>query len=741
MKKIKETKTLESIRNIIELRGTPELLEAWDRLEPFLLERRKELLEHFFDLSNWTNPSESLVAILKIIKAIPGKLSIEEICKISIDLIHDHIGFEIILINILDPGRKLFFRTAQKGIPTKKFEEMVNRPVPPEHYNELMQDKFKIGNSYIIRWWHEDAELPEDNSYTPRSDEETEWNSKDILLVPMYDRNDELVGMISVDKPPDGKVPDKNSLAALEIIAARTSQAIEESRIYEQTERRLTQMELLYDTSTRAAAIENENKFLKNICEKLRMRFNYLWVGILLLDTSSEALYVASQCGLENTRFSDMRFPIGKNGGVIGKVAASGQYKIIDNLKEKNWKYLPFHHKANSEIAVPIRQKDKVLGVLVVESESVKAFTQEYRRFSRTIANQIASALENLDVKKSKEEELRVRRALFEVGTVLNTILEPQRLLRKIMDILRINFNFSSAALFLVDETEEYLVLKAFAGMLDQDMDKYKLKVGREGIVGFTAGTGKPLYVADVNKFAMYIPGFTDSRSELAVPIIYRDKVLGVLDVESDIIDAFDEGDVQLLELFATQIAIAINNASLYEELEELAVTDEKTGLFNYRSFEENIARELHRSKRLKHSLSLLFADLDLFKVYNDTFGHQQGDKVLKLFSDVVLSIIREKVDFAARYGGEEFTIILPEVSKEGAFDVAERIRKEFEKQSKQKLLMPVTVSFGVATFPGEGKNPAELLKSADECLYRAKSSGRNRTCKIDSEGKKRKKK
>ncbi|RKY69750.1 MAG: hypothetical protein DRQ24_10465 [Candidatus Latescibacterota bacterium] len=722
---------LKKIGKIISLRGTPEHFDAWKKLEPFLRERLSEVPQQFLNLAKWVDSAKSLDLILDIIKILSGNLSTEEIAVRVVKIANEKLGFGIALISILDPKQGAFIRMNSVGIPDEEFEQLAKNPIKPEHYKKLMQKKFKMSQSYLIRWWHEEKDFLDDTSYTPPSEQSGEWNPKDMLLVPITDEKNSLIGVLSVDNPPNGTVPDKSLLMSLEILAAQAGQSIKEAWIYEKTERRLAQMEILYDISSRTGAIKDEQKFLKQVCDTLKNQSKYLWVGILRKNIDTETLYMAAQKGLEDIRFSGVRYKIGRDGGVAGSVAASGQFKIIDDFSKARQQYIPFHYKAKSQLAVPIRKRDKVLGVIVAESEHVNSFSQEDRRFVRTLANQIASVLSSLSITKMRNEELRIRRALFEIGNMLSSILEPERLLRKIMDILRNTFSYTSAAIFLAEKEngEEYLILKAFAGRMDKELEEYKLKKGAEGVVGFASSTGTPINVPDVTKFPLYISGFKETKSELAVPIKYHDKILGVLDVESERANAFDEQDEQLLELFASEISVALINAQLYEELESLAVTDGLTGLYNYRAFMENLVREVRRANRLQHKLALLFADIDFFKKYNDSFGHPQGDKVLQLFAEIIGENIRKEVDFAARYGGEEFTVILPETHLEEAKEVAERIREVFSAQSEEKLLRPVTVSFGIAIFPKNGNDAETLLKSADEAMYSAKSQGRNRTC------------
>jgi diguanylate cyclase (GGDEF)-like protein len=167
----------------------------------------------------------------------------------------------------------------------------------------------------------------------------------------------------------------------------------------------------------------------------------------------------------------------------------------------------------------------------------------------------------------------------------------------------------------------------------------------------------------------------------------------------------------------------------LNEVFWDMAVRDGLTGLHNHRYFNEFLSAELSRSIRHKRNFSLLFIDVDFFKAYNDTHGHLEGDIVLCELAQIFQKRLR-KIDMIARYGGEEFVILLPEVKKDGAYIVAENIRKLVEEHPfRGRETQPqgrVTVSIGVATFPGDGENRAFLIKSADEALYRAKNNGRN---------------
>lgn len=159
-------------------------------------------------------------------------------------------------------------------------------------------------------------------------------------------------------------------------------------------------------------------------------------------------------------------------------------------------------------------------------------------------------------------------------------------------------------------------------------------------------------------------------------------------------------------------------------ELERLSVTDPLTGLFNRLRMMEVLENEVRRSRRLRHRFAVLMADLDLFKKYNDAYGHPAGDALLKRIGAIMREASRD-VDFVARYGGEEFLLMMPETAIEDAMQVAERIRKKIESDSMP--MGSITVSFGIAAYPGHGDSPEVLIAAADAALYEGKRAGGNR--------------
>jgi diguanylate cyclase (GGDEF)-like protein len=196
----------------------------------------------------------------------------------------------------------------------------------------------------------------------------------------------------------------------------------------------------------------------------------------------------------------------------------------------------------------------------------------------------------------------------------------------------------------------------------------------------------------------------------------------------------FSQRQRELFEYLTNQAAISIENVDLHEAIQRQAVTDELTGLFNHRRFQEVMAIEVERTRRFGQELGLIMLDIDNFKRVNDTYGHLQGDLVLREVARVLRESSRE-VDEPARYGGEEMAVALPQTGLEGAFEFAERVRQRIEALQIELLdgdgTLRVTASFGAASLPHSAKVDKDaLVAAADAALYRAKRSGKNRTVK-----------
>lgn len=216
----------------------------------------------------------------------------------------------------------------------------------------------------------------------------------------------------------------------------------------------------------------------------------------------------------------------------------------------------------------------------------------------------------------------------------------------------------------------------------------------------------------------------------MIAPLIIEDRVIGIIKMERDgePFLPFSEDDVHKLSILCAQTAVILRRAHLFGEVERLAILDGLTGLYVHRYFQENLAGELKRASTFKEMLSLLMIDIDHFKRYNDECGHLSGDEILRRIGKVLKNGVHE-TDFVARYGGEEFAIMLLHRGKEEAKKLAEELRKSVEAMTVRidGKDTKITISIGLATFPDDARFPDEIIKCADQVLYKAKSGGRNR--------------
>ncbi|MBN1870885.1 MAG: sensor domain-containing diguanylate cyclase [Candidatus Omnitrophica bacterium] len=219
--------------------------------------------------------------------------------------------------------------------------------------------------------------------------------------------------------------------------------------------------------------------------------------------------------------------------------------------------------------------------------------------------------------------------------------------------------------------------------------------------------------------------------SLISAPLMVGNKALGILRIDSPHEKEFTTEDLRFLTTVGDLGAIAIENAQLYERVEQLAIKDGLTGLYLRRYLLDRMPEEMSRQLRRTNQLAFLMFDLDRFKQYNDKFGHIAGDIVLRSMGELLTNFFNEPGMLICRYGGEEFAVMIPDCTRERALELAEKARGKVSEQTimLRREKTQITVSIGVATFPKDAQNAKELIYKADQALYRAKEEGRDRVC------------
>lgn len=331
---------------------------------------------------------------------------------------------------------------------------------------------------------------------------------------------------------------------------------------------------------------------------------------------------------------------------------------------------------------------------------------------------------------RSLEKRLNRYLVLREVTESLSTRLSIDEINKLIVEkALSILGKKGRALLFLVDTEKQTLFLSESQGPL-----RVRTKTG-DVFDHWVLRNRKSLIVEDVTTDFRFPAGNIQQsknifRSLIAAPLISEDKAVGI--IRMDCVDecVFTQDDLRLLDIIANLGAVAIENSILYAKTEELAIRDAVTGLAVRRHFMERFKEEIKRAAIKKGPLSLLILDIDHFKNYNDTYGHAAGDLVLKHLARTISSMVNEG-DIVARYGGEEMVILLCDRDKKEAQSEAEKLRKTIKSNplTLRRHTANITVSIGVSSYPDDAIAEEELIRMADERLYKAKEQGRNRVC------------
>ncbi len=237
----------------------------------------------------------------------------------------------------------------------------------------------------------------------------------------------------------------------------------------------------------------------------------------------------------------------------------------------------------------------------------------------------------------------------------------------------------------------------------------------------------------DVPLLARSLGDEASSRVIISAPLVAKTSMFGLLLAIHRGGEMYSHEDVRLLTLLANQAAIAVENALLYQKLEQEAITDGLTGVYNYRFLISSLENEIKRARRFKQSFSFVMLDVDNLKAYNDRHGHLSGSQVLKEIAAIIKANCRE-IDFVSKYGGDEFGILLPQTKLSGAERVTQRVvdsvrEHKFDGQHPEII----TCSAGISAFPRDGQVPQAIIDAADKALYQAKRTGKNAVVTTES--------
>jgi diguanylate cyclase (GGDEF)-like protein len=379
-------------------------------------------------------------------------------------------------------------------------------------------------------------------------------------------------------------------------------------------------------------------------------------------------------------------------------------------------------------LLAPMVFDDQVLGVLVLSKLGLNKFTDDDLRLLVIYASFAAQAMANADTTErlreqtlALEQQLRGQRELLQITESILTTLDARGVLESITDRLGRLIVCDNVAIEVVDPSSGLLTPLTARGI----HAAYYLEAwepGETGVATWVVDHNEPVFITDerndprVNHFREEMDSVDGSL--IVVPLRGRGGAIGVLTIERlGVGNTFSAEEFELVQLFAAQVSIALQNAEVFQAVEIRARTDDLTGLFNHGTFQEWLERSIHDGT----PFSLIMLDLDDFRNVNNDLGHQAGDTLLRRIAGNLVRAGRDS-DLIFRYGGDEFTFLLPNTDETGAIQVAERARVAVASTDGS-----ITASVGVATFPKDGTTATDVLLAADRACYVAKRGGRDK--------------
>ena len=526
----------------------------------------------------------------------------------------------------------------------------------------------------------------------------------------------------------------------LQIFAAQAAVAIRNARLFETVQRGHAQAALINEITTALNQPVEVPGILQTAVDRLAEALNVAYVGVALLDASGSKLCFVADHAVE--AYSSL---VGLELDITGTDLADESsterkvFYINDVLGQPHSGVMynfEVDRQAASLLAAPLVLHGRKIGVLgCAKLRDRPDFGPEEIRLMETVANLAAVRVEQARLLESARQNAAEMAALYAISVEISRQHGLSGVLQMIVDSSVNLLKAEGGKLFLCNaETQE--VQCVTSSQLPEGESGEALRYG-EGAAGKVAQSGQTLLIQNYAEWPGRAPAYEHRwkpATLLSVPMLWQDAVTGVIQVfRGPNQPLFQQADQDLLVLFASQAATALENSHLYERLQRQAITDELTSVYNRRGIFELGRREVERARRYRTPLAAILFDIDHFKQVNDRFGHAVGDQLLAALGKCCLASVRE-VDLVGRYGGEEFVVLLPQADLNVASQIAERIRVRVSQiviPTATETAAQATISVGVTVLIDNEQELDSLLSRADNAMYAAKNAGRNQVVKV----------
>ncbi len=494
-----------------------------------------------------------LAAAAKVSRHATAILDVDQLLNVSVDLIAEQFGFRRVGIFLIEEGAEELYAAAA----TEQFWEYI-----PEDYGQPM-GKGAIGQAAATG----ETVCVRDASQDPIAYAEGKWLSTSSLSIPIQ-FGGMVIGVLEVESDLVNAFSESDQ-AALKVIADQIASAIQNGHLFEETKRRVRELQMLHEVGLAAASSIHLEDTLHAAASALSDEMGDVQVALMLLDPQDGSLHMTSHAGYSSDEMKRTRFQ--PREGITGWVAQHGEPMLVRDVHH-NPHYLEVSPDIRSELCVPLKSEQQVIGILNVESPRLDAFTHEDQRLLTTLANNLVILIERArlfeEIEESKsilERQAKDLRTLYKVAAAGATALNLDNILQHSLDTLQEALQPDDIAILLVEPETGELIIRAWVGF-PGGPKLMRREVG-VGIPGWVVEQGEPVLVDDVRQDERYHACDAETHAELCAPLQVGEQIIGALNLESREVGKFDQDDLRLVSTLAGHLAVLIERARLFKEL------------------------------------------------------------------------------------------------------------------------------------------------------------------------------
>jgi diguanylate cyclase (GGDEF)-like protein len=689
-----------------------------------------------------------VAAMADVSMALNSSLHLDEVLDNILENLAKVVSYKTANIMLLEGSKAKIVRC--KGYEVLGTKEMImSRTFDTselDNYSQIISSKQPILSYYphLEQDWHLLAE--------------SEW-IKSHIASPILSDN-EVIGFLNCDSDIAGFF-NKVQTYAMQIFANQVGLAIRNAKLFDASTRLGKKLRSINDLTRQVLEATTLNQIFDMLPEKLMELLEGTNVYISKWDENSQTVTGWAATGKFKEEYIYGKSDPGDR-TLTKEILETQHSTVIENLEQSQMMESKFHglYLEKSLFCLPLIAENTKFGAIIIGYSHVDLVTEDVRSLGEYAAMQISTAISKihmLEQERIQSSQLTHANALIEslshVSTAIKSGVDTNNIMYTIgmeLELLRIHslvalkigetdnlsLTYSSVQSKLITFVKNFNkqkisdvitsidALPLFREIIDTQQAEY-LEHPEEILVQITPSGFKPAISKLIEALSL-----TKDTKCILIPLIIEKKSIGLLSLWGE---SLQKIDIQAASIFGGQVAIAIENAKLLQEVQRLAITDELTNVLNRRGFDEVANREFGAAKRYSRPLSLIMLDIDRFKAINDVYGHPIGDEILIEIAARARTKIRE-TDYISRYGGEEFLILLTEQKPDNAKTVAERIRKSVAEQPFNTSVgkITVTISIGVTGANSQISSISMMIKTVDKALYKSKENGRNRVTMID---------